>query len=97
MSMTRAQKIKNYVDTNGKSMGVAVFLALVLGPIGLLYASVLGGIILSLGVFIAAFNSPQAASVIGIGAWLLSLLLAPALVYDKNKAIRAQAELMTPE
>ena len=97
MTRTRNQKIETYIETHGKSMGMAVLLALLLGPIGLLYASVLGGVILCLAVFIAAFNSPAAASYIGIGAWLFSILLAPAAVYDKNKALRAQAELMTPE
>ena len=97
MTLTRAKKIENYVTTNGKSMGAAVFFAVILGPIGLLYASPLGGAILCLAVFVAGVNSPNAAVFIGIGAWLLSILLAPALVSDKNKALRAQAELMTPD
>ena len=65
-----------------KSRGTAVLLAILLGPLGLLYASVVGGVILGI---IAIATAP---TVIGpIFCWFLSILVADHAAAKHNKAV----------
>jgi putative Ca2+/H+ antiporter (TMEM165/GDT1 family) len=88
----RERKIKKYVAANGKSQLVALFLALLFGPIGYLYASPLGGAIMIL--LAVALGSVDLTLAVLI--WLACLVLAPLSAIWHNDRVRAQAELMLP-
>ena len=84
-----SEAIENYVKANEKSRGTSFVLTLLLGPLGLLYSSVIGGVIL---IFIAIAS---AVTVIGpLICWFLSILIGDSAVVSYNKKVRAQAELM---
>jgi hypothetical protein len=89
----RERKIKKYVATNGKSQLVALLLALLFGPIGYLYASPLGGVILILITLALAAGGGVAAGLLG---WFAAMILAPFSAASYNEKVRAQAELMLP-
>lgn len=70
------------MNVTPKSRGTAVVLAILLGPLGLLYASVVGGVILCV---IAVVTAP---TVIGPAAcWLISILVADHAAAKHNKAL----------
>lgn len=89
----RERKIKKYVAANGKSQWVALFLALLFGPIGYLYASPLGGVILILVTLVLAAGGGVAAGLLG---WFAAMILAPLSAIWHNDRVRAQAELILP-
>mgnify|MGYP006279117359 CR=1 FL=1 len=62
-----------------KSMILALLLAVFLGPIGLIYATPVGGVILLL---VTIFGWPTV--VAPIGAWILSIIIAPIAVIRHN-------------
>ena len=87
---TRQERIDQYVKMSRKSVVVAIVLAVLFGPIGYLYASVVGGVILILLAVILAMSTPSLVVI----AWVLSVLFAPFGVTAYNRRKRAEAELM---
>lgn len=71
-----------------KSMGVTLILTILFGPLGLLYASVAGGLILIVfGVVVGLFT-------LGIGAvlaWVLSIIWGMIAVRNHNAKLAKQA------
>lgn len=82
--------INEYVSSQQKSSVLAFLLALLLGPIGLLYASPMWGVI---GTLVALVS---AASIVGpVIIWMLSVLSAPFLVSKHRRKLRAEAKLLS--
>ena len=90
----RAQRIDAYVQANRKDPGIAFLLAFLFGPIGFLYASVLGGVIL---ILIAIGFAVTAVWPLNILIWVICMLFAPLSATGTNKKLRTHAELITPE
>lgn len=87
---TREARIDAYVEANKKSPILALGLAILLGPIGYLYTSVLSGAIAIL-LTIATVGIPHLTIVI----WLACVVAAPFETASVNKKLRIKAELMT--
>ena len=93
-ALTRTQRIDAYVAANAKSLKVAMILAFLFGPLGLLYASgAYGGIMIAV-VMVSAMALPPLATLIGILAWLASMAVAYHAVGQQHEALRAQALLL---
>jgi len=79
---------RTIVVASKKSMGVALILTILFGPLGLLYASVPGGIILIILTLVIALIT------FGIGAlvgWLASIIWAAIAVSSHNRKVDAMA------
>lgn len=82
---------EKYVRETGKSRITSFLLTLLLGPLGLLYSSIVGGIImiiLTIGI---------AGATAGVGAivmWGISIVLGDSFTYNYNKRLLAQAKFM---
>lgn len=90
MEKTREDRIEAYVKSERKSPFGAFVLAFLFGPIGYLYASVLGGIIWAFVAFV--FFAAAPASVVVI--WLMCAVTAPVSASNYNQKLRHKAELM---
>jgi hypothetical protein len=87
----RAARIEEYLRARGKSAVTAFLLALLFGPVGYLYASPLGGVILIIvAVGLVVSGGVQFVSL----AWLFAAVSAPFLVSRFNDRVRANAEMM---
>jgi hypothetical protein len=84
------QKIEQYVEAHSKSAGIAFLLALFFGPIGYLYASPIGGVIMIL-ISLVSLSTV----VVPVIAWLLCMILAPIHASHYNNQLRAKAEMLT--
>ena len=82
--------VERYCETHGKSPGTAMFLALVIGPVGCLYAG--GGF----GAFmiLLAVGGALAHPILVALVWLIGVVMAPMVASSHNDAVRAEAELM---
>ena len=81
--------VEDYVELAGKSRLLSFILTLLLGPLGLLYSSIVWGIIM---IVIAVATSPT-----GVGpfvVWILSIIMGDSMTHNYNKKLYAQAELM---
>ena len=90
----REQRIDAYVAANRKDPGIAFLLAFLFGPIGFLYASVLGGVIL---ILIAIGFAVTDFWPLNTLLWFSCAVSAPFAAADVNKKLRIHAELITPE
>lgn len=71
------------MNLSEKSRAVSFLLTLLLGPLGLLYSSIAGGIIL---IIVAVVSAP---TIIGpIVCWLLAILIGDHCTHKHNKSIR---------
>lgn len=84
-----SEAIKNYVAANSKSRVISLILTILFGPLGLLYSSIIGGVIL---LVVAIFTS--ATIVVPLICWIIAILIGDSAVVSYNKKMRAQAELM---
>ena len=89
----REQRIDAYVAANRKDPGIAFLLAFLFGPIGFLYASVLGGVIL---ILIAIGFAVTDVLPLNILVWVFCMAAAPLAATGTNKKLRTHAELITP-
>jgi hypothetical protein len=87
----RAARIEQYLDARGKSPVTALLLALLFGPVGYLYTSPLGGVVLII-VAVGLIASDGVHFV--IVAWLFATVSAPFWVARFNTKVRAQAEMI---
>lgn len=87
----RLRRINAYVDTNKKSVGGAFLLALLFGPLGVLYASPLAGAILLL---ISIGVAASGMAVLLVAFWLISVIMAPIMAHSANDALRVKANLI---
>lgn len=86
----REKRVRDYVEENRKSLVAAILITVLLGPLGYLYVSVVGGafaILLALGV--ASFAPPLLVFV-----WGLCVLAAPFEVIGQNRRLQKKAELI---
>lgn len=88
----RDRKLKAYMAANRRSPTAAFVLALLFGPVGFLYASAVGGVIMIL----VAFGLGTVSPVLALAVWLVAVLFAPSTASAYNAKVRAQAELMLP-
>jgi cation transporter-like permease len=86
----RERRIDAYVSTHGKSVILALLLAILAGPIGYFYVSALGGAVLTLLALFAAAAHPG----LVIGVWGIAVLSAPFGAIDYNYKLRAKADLL---
>lgn len=88
---TRQARIDAYVKAEQKSVTVAIVLAVLLGPIGYLYTSLIGGffMIVVVVVVVIAGLAPLAAL-----AWIACAIGAPFGIAEYNRKVRAKAELI---
>jgi hypothetical protein len=85
----RARRIDQYVEEHQRSPSVAFLLTFLFGPIGYLYASLLGGVIFTLvSLFLLAFWPAL------VLLWLVLLISAPFTAKGYNKKLRSKAELL---
>ena len=83
----RQQRIDNYLKKNRKSVFLALVLSILLGPLGLMYVSVVGGAVF---LILAISLGPLLAPLV----WVLTVLFAPFLTMAHNRKMRAYAELI---
>jgi hypothetical protein len=77
------------MNLNKKSRLVSLFLTLLLGPLGLMYSSVIGGLIL---LVIAIFTIP---TVFGpLICWFLAVVIGDSATHKHNKGIERFEDLM---
>jgi hypothetical protein len=91
MTMTREDRIEAYVAAHARNGWVASILAILFGPVGYLYSSVLGGVIailLAIGLSFSGFG------IFNLFLWIVCIIAAPFEVQSQNKKLRARAELM---
>lgn len=78
----------NYVNAHSKSITLAIILAILFGPIGAIYGSVIGGIIL---ILITVFTG-----LIGLlVTWPLGILVAAFGAIQSRRKAKTHAALMT--
>lgn len=78
------QTSRTVIVAQKKGMGVALILSILFGPLGLLYASVLGGILLMILAVVGGFFT------LGVGAivaWVLSPIWAIFAVLGHNRKV----------
>jgi hypothetical protein len=85
----RDRRISRYVEDRKKSTGVALVLTFLFGPIGLLYANILYGVILTIIAIVGATTI-----FIPLIVWVFSIIDAPFAVKSYNKKMRSEAELL---
>ena len=90
----REQRIDAYVAANRKDPILAFFFVLILGPVGFLYTSVLGGVIM---ILVAIGFAVTAVWPLNILIWVICMAAAPLSATGTNKKLRIHAELITPE
>ena len=83
----RQQRIDNYLKNNRKRVILALVLTILLGPLGLMYVSVVGGVVFLISAIL--LDSPLVLLV-----WVLTVLFAPFLAVAHNRKMRAYAELI---
>lgn len=82
---------EEYVRETGKSRIISFLLTLLLGPLGLLYSSVIGGVIMIiLAISLGAVTAGAGAIVI----WILSIIMGDSFTYNYNKRLLAQSNFM---
>ena len=81
--------VERYVTANSKSRSTSLLLTLLLGPLGLLYASVVAGVIL---LIVAIVTFPTAVG--PVIAWVISVFVGDSATVRHNKRVRSQADLM---
>lgn len=92
--MTRDERIEAYVKAHAYERSTAFVLALVLGPIGYLYANPWGGLIMLGLIFGAAGLFLPLGMVMAVICWLTAVIMAPIDVESRNEQIRARAQLL---
>lgn len=90
--LDRRQRVREYVGAGKKSILGALLLALLLGPIGLLYASVAGGLALLLLALVLIFGMATPPETAGAVVWGLSVISAPLVATSHNDRLRRQAK-----
>lgn len=88
--LTREERIAQHIEAERKSVAAALILAFFFGPIGFLYTSLVGGVIMTSAALGLTVISPTIPGVI----WLVCIFAAPFGVADHNKLLRAKAEEM---
>ena len=84
--MTKAQK--KYIRAHSKDQGIGIILTILLGPIGLLYASTAAGVVMTL-IALATFPT-----VVGpVACWGLSVILGIDAISSHNRRVKAAVEL----
>lgn len=79
---------------NKKSTGIAFLLAFLLGPVGLLYATPVGGAIMILAIGGTAMFVGPLAIVVGVVGWVLSMIIALIAVSSHNSNVEKTIELL---
>lgn len=87
--MTRSDAAERYVRDREKSPVLAFVLSLLLGPLGLLYANVLYGVILCV-VAVLGFST----LIVPAFAWLLAAVDAPFAAISYNRKLESHAALI---
>jgi hypothetical protein len=85
-------EVENYIKLHSKSQTSGFLLTLLFGPLGLLYSSVIGGVILLVIAVVAA-----ATIIVPVICWLISIVLSFAFISDFNAKIAAEVKLKYPE
>jgi len=83
-------KADQYIEIHSKSTALAFILALLLGPLGSVYGSLIGGIVLIIIAFMLALADPIVAMII---SWPAAIILATAAASAHNAKVRKTAEL----
>lgn len=89
--MNTQTAIADYMDANRRSPPLAFLLALLLGPLGAIYGSPVGGSVLLIAAILGALTSGP---VIPLLIWLISLIYAPAAASAHNERTLATARLL---
>lgn len=82
---------EEYVRETGKSRVTSFVLTLLFGPLGLLYSSVVGGIIM---IILAITLGAATAGVGAIIIWIASIIMGDSFTYNYNKRLLAQSNFM---
>lgn len=81
--------VEEYVAVAGKSRLTSFLLTLLLGPIGLLYASISWGIIM---IIVAIISAPTGVGPLAV--WVLSILIGDSMTHNHNEKLLAHTELL---
>ncbi len=82
---------EEYVQETGKSRITSFVLTLLFGPLGLLYSSVVGGIIM---IILAITLGAATAGAGAIVIWIVSIIMGDSFTYNYNKRLLAQSNFM---
>ncbi len=83
----RQQRIDNHLKKNRKSTFLALVLTILLGPLGLMYVSVVGGAVFLILAILLGFP-------LVLLVWVLTVLFAPFLTMAHNRKMHTYAELI---
>ena len=83
--------IDRYIEVNHKSPGLALTLALLLGPLGLAYANPMAGVLMLIGAILGGMTLGVFVPLL---VWLASILYAPIAANSHNDRAEAAARLL---
>jgi len=86
-----AAKVKSaeFIEIESKSRIISLILTILLGPLGLMYSSVLWGVIL---LIVALVGAPTL--FIPAGVWIVSIIAGDSATYNHNIKIEKQAKIV---
>lgn len=83
------ENAKLFQESESKSRIVSFILTVLIGPLGLMYSSVLWGAVLLIIAILGATTI-----VLPVGVWVLSILLGDSFTYNHNQKIKKQAKFI---
>lgn len=83
-------KTEAYINEHKKYHGTSAVLTIFFGPLGVLYSSVMGGVLLTL-LFIVSLGT----IVIPFGIWIASPIVGSCCVSDYNRKLKIKAAMFS--
>jgi uncharacterized membrane protein YvbJ len=80
---------ESYIETESKSRIVSFILTVLLGPLGLLYSSVVWGLVLTVIAIIS-----YATLIVPAAIWVIAILAGDSATYNHNQKIKKQAKFI---
>lgn len=87
--------LQQYIDTHKKSYVNAIFLAILFGPFGLFYSSILVPFLLLFVCFFSILLLPLLFPLILCGVWFISFCFSIVCTTEYNNKLEAKAKLLT--
>ncbi len=83
-------KVEAYIETHKKRHTDSIILTIFFGPLGVMYSSIGGGILLTLAALLLSWTI-----IVPVGIWIASPLVGASCVADHNRKLRAKAEMFS--
>lgn len=83
-------KTEAYINEHKKYHGSSLVLTIFFGPLGVLYSSVFGGVLLTLVALLLSWTI-----IVPVGIWIASPLVGASCVADHNRKLKIKAEMFS--